>query len=450
MKNQISIIKSRMAINNKIASPKIKQGGNTLVLRDNLKKNMITALYADKNGEIFDAPEIGGVGRVGDDIVSLKPQDLIKLPDSADLMFLPNRRAVGLNKKGELTSVEGLAVSAILPAGYTRTHLPAFERETDCQMLPLYGYTAVVLYRDELYTTAIYTDENHKWDPIHYNTRELKKLVKRVKKDLPNNRIVEQVANCSLSWHCCTAQNLFYRRWEAGIPTSPTCNAQCLGCISLQPAECCPSPQSRITFKPTVEEIADVGIYHLTTAPEAIISFGQGCEGEPSLAANNIAEAIKLIRSKTERGQINMNSNAGFTEGVKKIVDAGLDSIRVSIISADEESYNTYYRAAYKLNNVKESIKYALDKGVYVSLNMLYFPGFNDREEESEAWIKFFEELTVQMIQVRNLNIDPDAFLKTMPSQHGAILGTRKFLHTLSKKFNNLQIGSFSHYINEE
>lgn len=411
-------------------------------------KYTITALYADENGEIFDAPGIGGVGRIGNDIVKLKVEDLIKLPDSADLMFLPNRQAIGISRDGQLTKIKGQAVSAILPAGYTRTHLPAFELQSKYQQLPLYGYTAVVLYRDDLYAAALYTDENHKWDPVHYNTRELKKLVRRVKKDLPDNRIVEQVANCSLNWHCCTAQNLFYRRWEAGIPTSPVCNAQCLGCISLQPAECCPSPQSRIKFKPTVEEIADVGIYHLTTAPEAIISFGQGCEGEPSLAADNISEAIKIIRQKTKQGQINMNSNAGFTEGVKKIVNSGLDSIRVSIISARDESYDAYYKAVYHLNNVKDSIRYALDKKVYVSLNMLYFPGFNDREEELAAWIKFFEELPVQMIQVRNLNIDPDIFLDIMPAQCGKILGTKKFLQTLQSKFKNLQIGSFSHYIN--
>ena len=38
--------------------------------------DIITALYADKNGEIFDAPDIIGVGRVGNDIVKLKPEDL--------------------------------------------------------------------------------------------------------------------------------------------------------------------------------------------------------------------------------------------------------------------------------------------------------------------------------------------------------------------------------------
>ena len=65
-----------------------------------------------------------------------------------------------------------------------------------------------------------------------------------------------------------------------------------------------------------------------------------------------------------------MNSNVGWTEGVKKIVDAGLDSLRVSIISAREEGYDAYYRASYHLENVKESIRYALDKGVYVSLTL--------------------------------------------------------------------------------
>ena len=411
-------------------------------------KYTITALYADENGEIFDAPGIGGVGRIGNDIVKLKSEDLIKLPDSADLMFLPKRQAVGIARDGKLTKINGQAVSAILPAGYTRTHLPAFEAQSKSQQLPLYGYTAVVLYRDDLYAAAIYTDENHKWDPSHYNDRDLKKLIRRVKRDLPNNRLVDHLANCSLEWHCLTAQNLFYRRWECGLPSSPNCNARCLGCISLQESECCPSPQSRINFKPTIDEIAEIGIYHLTTAPEAIISFGQGCEGEPSLNADNISEAIKKIRFKTQRGQINMNSNAGYFDGVKKIIDAGLNSIRVSIISAKDESYNAYYRATYKLENVKQSIRYALDKNVYVSLNMLYLPGFNDREDEIDEWIKFFEELPVQMIQVRNLNIDPDIFLDTMPVSNAKMLGTKKFLQTLRERFKNLQIGNFSHYIN--
>lgn len=407
----------------------------------------ITAVYADEDGNILDAPGMQGMGRTGRENILLRPQDLIPLPESADLMLLPDHLAVGCSADGEVMPISGLAVAAILPAGYTRLYMPAYKRAEKAARLPLYGYTAVVVYQDALCCAAIYTDENDKWDPVHYNTKELKNLVKRTQKDLPGNRIVEQVGGCSLNWHCCTAQNLFYRRWECGIPTSPVCNANCFGCISLQPAECCPSPQERIKFRPTPEEIAEVGIYHLSVAPDGIISFGQGCEGEPSLAADRIAAGIRLIRAKTAKGQINMNSNVGWTEGVQKIVDAGLDSLRVSIISAREESYDAYYRASYHLENVKESIRYALAHGVYVSLNLLYFPGFNDREEELTAWQEFFRELPVQMIQVRNLNIDPDAFLAIMPEPQGRAVGTRRFLETLHDEFPQLVIGSFSHYV---
>ena len=417
------------------------------IIRPHTQRAEVTAVYADRNGNIREVDDVRALGRIGARNVVISPEDLIPLPESADLMFMPDHMAVGQRTDGTEERIAGTAVAAILPQGYTRTHLPAFHRSDGAAPLPLYGYTAVVSYRGELHVTAVYTDENEKWDPANYNGKELKKLVRRTMKELPNNRIVEQVGNCSLNYHCLTAQNLFYRRWECGVPTSPVCNANCLGCISLQSSECCPSPQERITFSPTAEEIAEVGIYHLSIAPDGIISFGQGCEGEPSLAADRIAEGIRKIRAVTARGQINMNSNAGFPAGMRKIVDAGLDSLRVSIISARDESYDAYYRASYPLASVKESLRYALDHGVYVSLNLLHFPGFTDRAEELAAWQEFFRALPVQMIQMRNLNIDPTLFLRTMPDEKGAPVGTRAFMDELHAEFPQLVIGSFSHYV---
>ncbi|EKX98468.1 radical SAM protein [Selenomonas sp. oral taxon 138] len=413
------------------------------------QRSEITAVYADRRGNICEAEGVRGMGRIGSSNLPLRSDDLIPLPESADLMFMPDHLAAGQGADGTEKRIVGTAVAAILPQGYTRTHLPAFDRMEGAAPLPLYGYTAVVSHHGQLCVAAVYTDENEKWDPANYNGKELKKLVRRTMKELPHNRIVEQVGNCSLNYHCLTAQNLFYRRWECGVPTSPVCNANCLGCISLQSSECCPSPQERITFSPTPEEIAEVGIYHLSIAPDGIISFGQGCEGEPSLAADRIAEGIRRIRAVTQRGQINMNSNAGFPAGMRKIVDAGLDSLRVSIISARDESYDAYYRASYPLDNVKESLRYALDHGVYVSLNLLHFPGFTDRVEELAAWQEFFRVLPVQMIQMRNLNIDPTIFLQTMPQAEGAPVGTRAFMEALHAEFPQLVIGSFSHYVND-
>lgn len=413
------------------------------------QRSEITAVYADRRGNICEAEGVRGMGRIGSSNLPLRSDDLIPLPESADLMFMPDHLAAGQGADGTEERIAGTAVAAILPQGYTRTHLPAFDRMEGAAPLPLYGYTAVVSHRGQLCVAAVYTDKNEKWDPANYNGKELKKLVRRTMKELPHNRIVEQVGNCSLNYHCLTAQNLFYRRWECGVPTSPVCNANCLGCISLQSSECCPSPQERITFSPAAEEIAEVGIYHLSIAPDGIISFGQGCEGEPSLAADRIAEGIRRIRTVTQRGQINMNSNAGFPAGMRKIVDAGLDSLRVSIISARDESYDAYYRASYPLDNVKESLRYALDHGVYVSLNLLHFPGFTDRVEELAAWQEFFRVLPVQMIQMRNLNIDPTIFLQTMPQAEGAPVGTRAFMEALHAEFPQLVIGSFSHYVND-
>ena len=184
---------------------------------------MITALFADENGEIFDEPEFLGLGRIGAETILLKPQDLIPLPEGADLMLLPQRQALGF-KNNKIVTLSGQAVAAILPAGYTRTYLPAYQEDANTKALPLYGYTAVVLYKDELHVAALKTDDATKWNPLGFNTNQLKKLVNKTKKELADNRIVEQLAKCSLQWHCCTAQNLFYRRWEAGVPVSPVCN----------------------------------------------------------------------------------------------------------------------------------------------------------------------------------------------------------------------------------
>lgn len=404
---------------------------------------MYTLLYADKKGNIFDAP--GGVawGRSGTDILALDEGEMIPLPEGADIMYLPGRMAVTRNGMSP-----GLAVAAVLPAGYTRTYLPAFIREEDAPPLPLYGYTAAALKNGEIYVAAIKTDKGDKWNPLRYNTGSLKKKVRSILKQFPENRIYRQLAHCALDYHCCTAQNVFYARWEGGIPVSPVCNARCFGCISMQAAECCPAPQSRIQFVPSLQEIGEIMINHLRAAPEAIISFGQGCEGEPSLQADLIAEAIQQVRRNTSEGVININTNAGFTEGIKKICAAGLDSIRVSLISGRENVYNAYYRPInYSLGDVVNSLRIAKEYGVYVSLNLLVFPGLTDREEEIAALQALIAATGVDMIQLRNLNADPDEFMNIIPPAQSKAIGIGAFIKGLKNSFPGLKIGSYSRYI---
>ncbi|MEG6617444.1 radical SAM protein [Peptococcaceae bacterium 1198_IL3148] len=412
---------------------------------------MYKLLFADQHGQFYDY-QLHAVGRAGDRFVEIIDEDVIPLPAGAGLVLVPGGHPIGMTKGGEFKLLRqdpyqqgpAYAVGATLPQGYTRTLLPAYQRQQD-QPLPLLGYAAVVAKGEQLYVAAQKTDELTKWDPEHYNTADLPQLVEKRQAVHPQNRLLTHLAHCALSYQCFTAQNIFYRRWEGGLPTSPTCNAGCLGCISKQPAECCPSPQGRIEFQPTLEELVQVAAYHLEQAPEAIISFGQGCEGEPSLAVDIIAPGIKAVRAQTTKGTININSNAGYTEGLKKIIDAGLDSIRVSTISASEQIYNAYYQPKnYSLANVKDSIKYAKAKDVFVSLNLLTLPGLNDRVSETERLIAFIKETGVDMVQIRNLNIDPDYLMNKLPKTNEEFLGIPAFIETLKEELPNVQIGNYS------
>ncbi len=413
------------------------------------------ALYADREGRIFDIPELEALGRSGTGFCLADDAAMIPLPDSSDLMMLPGRLPVGLEKGAEDITVfnsdrpgDVCAVAAFLPVGYTRTLLPAYvpdPSEPSPKPLPLYGYT-MVAYRDgNLYAAAIKSDEGERWDPKNYDIAKVRSGIESLRSLMKGNRLVEHLAGCSLNYNCRTAQNLFLGRWEAGIPTSPGCNARCLGCISLQPSECCPSPQERIKFIPSMKEISELCIHHLTTADDPIISFGQGCEGEPSLQSALIAESIREVRSVTSRGTINMNTNGGNPEGMRLLFGAGLDSIRVSLISGNPENYQRYYNPhGYSLEDVKETLKAAGEYGVYKSLNLLVLPGFTDRMGEIDSLCSFLDETGPDMIQLRNLNIDPDYFFDIMGDSDEECAGIEEFVGLLKERYPNLFIGNYT------
>jgi len=115
------------------------------------------------------------------------------------------------------------------------------------------------------------------------------------------------------------------------------------------------------------------------------------------------------------------------------------------LISAREDMYNAYHRPrGYNLSNVMDSIRHAKDLGVYVSLNLLSFPGLTDRKEEFEALSDFVDELGIDMIQLRNLNIDPDILVQALPAPLGETMGIDKVIDELRVRFPQVRLGSFS------
>ncbi|MDQ0063852.1 radical SAM protein [Paenibacillus harenae] len=406
-------------------------------------------VYADEHGNVFDHPEFIGLGRSGDMIVEIMEEELIPLPNGATLVSLPFTKPVGLNpSNGQMQAMpDGAhAVGALLPQGFTRLCLPGYVKADKNEKLPLFGYTAVVWKDGQFFVTAEQCDDPERWDPLNCDRDELGIQVDRILNKYPENRLYKHLSNCALGYECLTSSNTFLGRWEGAVPVSYSCNAGCFGCISEQPDDSgFVAPQTRMNFKPTVDEVVEVMLEHLRT-PDAIISFGQGCEGEPSTQARIIVEAMNRVRSQTSNGYININTNAGLTDFMRAIVDAGLDLMRVSTISALDEHYNAYYKPrGYTLQNVEKSLKYATDKGVYTSINYLIFPGVTDREEEIEAMIGFAKRTGLKLIQMRNLNIDPESYLSIIPKAQGEIYGMKQMLEIFREELPDVVIGSYTH-----
>jgi pyruvate-formate lyase-activating enzyme len=404
-------------------------------------------IYSTPDGEIREEPRLRAFS-FGDR--PLEASELIPLPDGVTLSMMPDRLAVGRGRNGErqvLSQERGWAVAALLPIGYTRTLLPAYEKVPGTEPLPFFGYSAVAGINGRMYVAAVKTDNPRKWHPRSFPRRKLERLVYEKQAAYPQNRIIGQHAHCALDYSCPTASNLFFERWEMAIAVSPGCNSRCIGCISKQEEEDLISPQDRLTFIPTVDEIVEVAVPHLEQAEDAIVSFGQGCEGEPLMQWKRIEQAIKNMRTRTDKGVININTNGSNPRWVQRLYDAGLDTIRVSTISGHPETYSVYYRPiGYKFEDVKESLRRARDEGVYSSINLLCFPGMIDREREVEALLSLVRETGLRLIQLRNLNIDPEVLLPRMPALDtmGKALGIPALIETLKREAPDVEIGNFT------
>jgi pyruvate-formate lyase-activating enzyme len=400
---------------------------------------MIGLAYCDKAGRIYYDEELepladGGVIR------RVQSGELIPAPPGTVPMILPGRRPMLRNGVAQ----RRYALAAMLPAGYTRLLLPAYEREADAPALPLFGYTFACVVDDELHVAAMRTDEGEDWEPRRFAEGELEAILARRTATDPSNRVLRQVALCSREYGCFTAQNVFLERGEAALPVSPKCNARCVGCISEQePDAGLPSPQQRIAFETSAEELARVAVHHLERVANGIVSFGQGCEGEPLLRSITIARAVELIRKARDNGTINLNTNGSMPSALQRCIDAGLQAVRISLNSFRPEVYAAYYRpAGYGLQDVFDSIRAASRAGLRVSLNLLTHPGITDDEDEVDAMESLLRQVRVDMIQTRTLNIDPEWYFDTVGRPRNPI-GMRRALSAI--RGAGVLVGNFTH-----
>ncbi len=407
-------------------------------------------LYSDGEGNTYEDKTLYACGRSGWDALPVPEEDWIGLPAGGSLYELPGRRGIGIDvQTGEMRLCEkGWAVAAFIPPAYTGLYLAAYETLPNAALLPLFCYTAIGWYDQKFYVTAIRIEKDIRQESISFKEDKINKGVDYFLSAYPHNRLVKHLAeNCCLTYHCPAARNYFIGRWECPIPTSPACNANCIGCISFQPIEeAITSTQDRLMFKPTAEEIVEYTVPHLETAEYPIISFGQGCEGEPLLMWETIRQAIIEIRKHTQKGSININTNGSKPGAVKALCQAGLNSIRVSTNSVRKEIYTPYYRPNnYVFEDIIESLKVVNSYGGWTSINYFVFPGMTDSVDEYEALRKVISSTGLKMIQWRNFNIDPDWYLGKLGfSEVGEFIGIKQMMELIKEEFPEIKFGYFN------
>lgn len=407
-------------------------------------------LYSDGQGNIYEDTSLFATGRSGWDALPVPEEDWIEIPMGGQLYELPGRRGIGIDVyTGEMRLCEkGWAVAAFIPPAYTGLYLAAYESTPYAPTLPLFCYTSAGWFNGAFYVPAIRIENDIRQEYAGFDEQTVKTGINRLLKAFPNNRLVQHLAgNCALTYHCPAARNLFMGRWECPVPSSPACNANCIGCISFQPEEeTIVSTQDRLRFKPTVQEIVEFTVPHLESAAYPIISFGQGCEGEPLLMWETIREAITEIRKFTLKGSININTNGSKPDAVKALCEAGLNSIRVSTNSVRKKIYEPYYRPNnYVFEDIVESIKIVRRYGGWASINYFVFPGMTDSVEEFEALRQLIKNTRLNMIQWRNFNIDPDWYLSKLGvTDTGEFLGIKQLQQLIKAEFPQVKFGYFN------
>jgi hypothetical protein len=189
-------------------------------------------------------------------------------------------------------------------------------------------------------------------------------------------------------------------------------------------------------------EMIEAGLQHLLHAPNALVNLD--ISEEVNLDA--VSNLIQSIRQQTFRGMIQINASAPDPRSIKKWCEAGLDSIRLTLNSAQGNYYNLFHEPQEsRFDDIVESFKIARYFHRRAVLNYEIFPGLTDHPAEIDALIKLVRELKIETIQLHNLKIDPEWYMDELQLLNltRKQIGIQNWFTHLQKTFPAIQIGYY-------
>ena len=365
------------------------------------------------------------------------------LPDGADVIHLSGRVGIGLDRAGRARELgQGrFGVAAVLPIGYLRMSLPAYVDDLGAPPLRPRAYAAVGADPSgQLVVSAVALDP----EAGAVDGRSAPDLAARItatQREQPSSRVLRQLARCAKDYRCRAAANAFLGRHDCALPVAAPRNERPPDVLVLHD-DADASPAEPAAFRPTARELADAASRHLEGGG-TVVAFGRACEGEPLLAIRLVEDAIVAIRERTRLGTIHLETNGSSPVGLRRLCDAGLDSVAVRIVSARAETYEAIHRPdGFRFADVRASLGHAIAGKVSLALRVLTLPGLTDRPRELDALIGLAADLPIgSSLILTDLAADPQRALAVAPSAEAAV-GMDKLLDRLHTDAAHLRIVS--------
>jgi pyruvate-formate lyase-activating enzyme len=252
---------------------------------------------------------------------------------------------------------------------------------------------------------------------------------------------VRQLARCAREYRCRAAANTFMARHDCALPIGAPENERPSACLALRD-DGDASPTEPAAFHPSAEELAELAVAHFAGGG-TVAAFGRACEGEPLLAVRTVESAIRLIREQPTRGTVHLETNGSVPAALRRLCDAGLDSVAVRLASLRAETYELLHRpSGYRFADVRAAIAEALERKVALALVVLALPGITDRPRELEATLAVAAELPEgSTLMLRNLAADPLRTLALVPTSE-VPLGIERVVESLRAEAPHLRLGS--------
>ena len=400
---------------------------------------MFSAVHSDRSGRLVVAADYAAAMSDGSSIGPLAHAR--PLPAGTEVVHLPGRAGIGLDRAGRPRELGPgrFGVAAIVPIGHLRMGLPAYEDDLAAPPLRPRAYAAVGADASgDLVVSAIALDA----EASVADGRSAPDLVARItamQRDHPSSRVLRQLARCAKDYRCRAAANAFLGRHDCALPVAAPRNERPPDVLILHD-DADASPTEPAAFRPTPDELADAASRHLEGGG-SVVAFGRACEGEPLLTVRLIEEAIRAIRERTPLGTIHLETNGSLPIALRRLCEAGLDSVTVRVASARAETYEAIHRPeGFRFADVRASIAAAVSARIAVALRVLALPGLTDRAHELEALVGLAGELPAgSSLVLSDLAADPQRALRIAPAAESAV-GMGRMLDRLRTEASHLRI----------